>query len=73
MTNGLISIIYKSSDSYNRSSKPTSSLSPTSLFVISISCILLSVSPISKGNLLVKAGSASDIISLSVKLGRRVV
>jgi hypothetical protein len=73
MTNGLISIIYKSSDLYNRSSKPTSSLSLTSLSVISISCILLSVSPISKGNLLIKAGSASNIISLSVKPGRRVV
>jgi hypothetical protein len=73
MTNGLISMIRKSSDSYNRSSKPTSSLSLISLSVISISCIFLSVSPTSKGNLLVKAGSTSDIISPSIKPGRRVV
>jgi hypothetical protein len=73
MTNGLISIIRKSSDLYNRSSKPTSSPSLTLLSVISISCILLSISSTSEGNLLVKAGSASNIISPSVKLGRRVV
>jgi hypothetical protein len=73
MTNGLISIIHKSLDSYNRSSKPTSSPSLTSLSVISISYILLSVSPTSKSNLLVKAGSASNIISPSIKPGRRVV
>jgi hypothetical protein len=58
---------------YNRSSKPISSLSLTSLSIISISCILLSVSPTSEGNLLVKVGSASNIISPSVKPGRRVV
>jgi hypothetical protein len=73
MTNGLTSTIRKSSDLYNRSSKPTSSPSPTLLSVISISCILLSVSPTSEGNLLAKAGSTSNIISPSVKLGRRVV
>jgi hypothetical protein len=73
MTNGLISTIYKSLDSYNRSSKPTSSLSPTLLSVISISYILLSISSTSEGNLLVKAGSTSNIISPSVKPERRVV
>jgi hypothetical protein len=73
MTNGLTSIIYKLLDSYNRSSKPTSSPSPTSLSIISISYILLSISPTSESNLLIKAGSASDIISLSIKLGRIVV
>jgi hypothetical protein len=73
MTNRLTSTIRKSLDLYNRSSKPTSSPSLTSLSIISISCILLSVSPTSKGNLLVKAGSASNIISPSVKPGRRVV
>jgi hypothetical protein len=73
MTNGLISMIYKSLDLYNRSSKLTSSPSLTLLSIISISYILLSISPTSKGNLLVKAGSASNIISLSIKLGRRVV
>ena len=73
MTNRLTSMIRKSSDSYNRSSKPTSSLSLTLLSVISISYILLSVSPTSEGNLLVKAGSASNIISPSIKPGRRVV
>jgi hypothetical protein len=73
MTNGLTSIIYKSSDSYNRSSKPTSSPSLTLFSVISISCILLFISPTSEGNLLAKAESASNIISPSVKPGRRVV
>jgi hypothetical protein len=73
MTNGLISTICKLSDLYNKSSKPISSLSPTLLSTISISYILLSISSTSKGNLLVKAGSASNIISPSIKLGRRVV
>jgi hypothetical protein len=73
MTNRLISTIYKSLDLYNRSFKPTSSLSPTSLFTISISYILLSVSLTSEGNLLVKVGSASNIISPSIKPGRRVI
>ena len=73
MTSGLISTIRKSSVLYIKSFKPTSSLSPTLLFVISISYILLSVSLISEGNLLVKAESISDIISLSVKLSKRVV
>ena len=73
MTNGLTSMIRKSSDSYNRSSKLTSSPSLTLLSIISISYILLFVSPTNKGNLLIKAGSTSDIISLSIKLGRRVV
>jgi hypothetical protein len=73
MTNGLTSMTYKSSDSYNKSFKPISSLSLTSLSVISISYILLFVSPISEDNLLIKAGSVSDIISLSVKLNKRVV
>jgi hypothetical protein len=73
MTNGLTSIIRKLLDSYNRSSKPISSPSLTLLFIISISCILLSISPTSEGNLLVKAGSASNIISPSVKPRRRVV
>jgi hypothetical protein len=73
MTNGLTSTTYKSLDSYNKSFRPISSLSPTSLSIISISYILLSVSLTNKGNLLIKAGSVSDIISLSVKLGKRVV
>jgi hypothetical protein len=73
MTNGLTSTTYKSLDSYDRSSRPISSLSPTSFSIISISYILLSVSSISEGNLLVKAGSVSDIISFSVKLSKRVV
>jgi hypothetical protein len=66
-------MIYKSLDLYNRSFKPISSLSPILLSIISISYILLSISPTSEGNLLVKAGSVSNIISPSVKLGRRVV
>jgi hypothetical protein len=66
-------MIRKSLDLYNRSSKPISSPSLTLLSVISISYILLSISPTSKGNLLVKARSTSNIISLSVKPGRRVV
>jgi hypothetical protein len=73
MTNRLTFTIYKLLDLYNRSSKPISSPSPTSLSVISISYILLSISPTNKGNLLAKAGSASNIISSSVKPGRRVV
>jgi hypothetical protein len=73
MTNRLIFIIYKSLDLYNRSFKPISSPSPTLLFAISISCILLSISLTSKGNLLAKAVSSSNIISLSINLGRRVV
>jgi hypothetical protein len=66
-------MIRKSLDSYNRSSKPTSSPSLTLLSVISISYILLFISPTSKGNLLVKAGSISNIISPSIKPRRRVV
>ena len=73
MTNELTSTIRKSSVPYIKSFKPTSSLNLTSLFIISISYILLSVSLINEGNLLVKAGSVSDIISLSVKLSKRVV
>jgi hypothetical protein len=73
MISGLTSTIRKSLVPYIKSSKPTSSLSLTSLFIISISYILLSVSLISEDNLLVKAGSVSDIISLSVKLSKRVV
>ena len=73
MTSGLTSTIRKSSVLYIKSFKPTSSLSLTSLSIISISYILLSVSLISEGNLLIKAGSVSDIISLSVKPGKRVV
>jgi len=73
MTNKLIFIIYKLLDLYNRSFKLISSLSPTLLSVISISYILLFISLTNKGNLLIKAGFVSDIISLSVKLGRRVV
>jgi hypothetical protein len=60
-------------DLYNRSFKLISSLSLTSLSIISISYILLSISPISESNLLVKVGSMSNIISLSIKLGKRVV
>ena len=73
MTNGLTSTIRKSSVPYIKSFKPTSSLSLTSLFIISISYILLSVSLTNEGNLLIKAGSISDIISFSVKLSKRVV
>jgi hypothetical protein len=73
MTNRLTSMICKSLDLYNKSSKPISSPSLTLLSVISISYILLFVSPISEGNLLVKVGSASNIISPSIKLRRRVV
>ena len=73
MISGLTSTIRKSSVPYIKSSKPTSSLSPTSLSIISISYILLSVSSINESNLLVKAGSVSNIISLSVKLSKRIV
>jgi hypothetical protein len=66
-------MIYKSLDLYNRSSKPTSSPSLTSLSAISISYILLSISPTSEGNLLAKAGFVSNIISPSIKPRRRVV
>ena len=73
MTNGLISTIRKSSVPYIKSFKPTSSLNLTSLFIISISYILLSVSLINKSNLLIKAGFINDIISFNVKLNKRVV
>jgi hypothetical protein len=73
MTNGLTSTTRKSLDLYNKSFKPISSLSLTSLSIISISYILLFVSLISEDNLLIKAESISDIISLSVKLNKRVV
>jgi hypothetical protein len=73
MINGLTSTTRKSSDSYNKSSRPISSLNPTSLSVIFISYILLSVSPINKSNLLIKAESVSDIISFNVKPSKRVV
>jgi hypothetical protein len=66
-------MIYKLLDLYNRSSKLISSPSPTLLSVISISYILLSISPTSEGNLLIKAGSINNIISPSIKPGRRVV
>jgi len=73
MTNGLISTIRKSSVPYIKSFKPTSSLNLTSLFIIFISYILLSVSLINKDNLLIKVRSISNIISLNVKLNKRVV
>ena len=73
MINGLTSTIRKSSVLYIKSSRPISSLNPTSLSVIFISYILLSVSPINKGNLLIKAESVSDIISFNVKPSKRVV
>jgi hypothetical protein len=69
----LISIVCKFLVLGNRFSRLISSPPLILHSVISISYILLSVSPIIKGTLLVKAGSISDIISLSVKLGRRVV
>ena len=73
MINGLMSMTYKSSDSYNKSFKPINSFSLTSLFIISIFYILLFVSFINKSNLLIKTEFISDIISLSVKLNKRVV
>jgi hypothetical protein len=73
MTNGLIFTIYKSLDLYNKSFKPINSFSLTSLFIISISYILLSVSLINKSNFLIKAKSISDIISLNIKLKKRVI
>jgi hypothetical protein len=73
MTNRLIFIIYKSLDLYNRSFKLISSLSLILLFIISISYILLFISFINKGNLLVKAGFISNIISLNIKIEKRVV
>ena len=73
MINGLMFMTYKSSDSYNKSFKPINSFSLTSLFIISIFYILLFVSFINKSNLLIKTEFISDIISLSVKLNKRVV
>ena len=73
MTNGLTSTIRKSSVPYIKSFKPISSFSPTLLSIISISYILLFISLINKSNLLIKARSISDIISLNVKLSKRVV
>ena len=73
MTNGLTSTIRKSSVPYIKSFKPISSFSPTLLSIISISYILLFISLINESNLLIKAGFISDIISLSVKLSKRVV
>ena len=73
MTNGLTSTIRKSSVPYIKSFKPTSSLSLTSLFIISISYILLFISLINKSNLLIKAESINDIISFNIKLSKRVV
>jgi len=73
MINELTSTIRKSSVPYIKSFKPTSSLNLTSLFIISISYILLSVSLINKSNLLIKAGFINDIISFNVKLNKRVV
>jgi hypothetical protein len=55
------------------SSRLISSPKPTLLFIISISYILLSISLISKSNLLINTRSISNIISLSIKLGKRVV
>jgi hypothetical protein len=55
------------------SSRLTSSPKLTLLSIISISYILLSISPTSKGNLLVNAESISNIISPNIKLGKRVV
>jgi hypothetical protein len=55
------------------SSKLISSLKPILLFITFISYILLFISLITKGTLLIKAGSISNIISLSVKLSKRVV
>jgi hypothetical protein len=73
MTNVLTFIICKFLVLGNRFSRLISS-SPLILHsIIFISYILLSVSSTIKGTLLVKVGSISDIISLSVKLGRRVV
>jgi hypothetical protein len=73
-----MSIVYKCLILVNRffksiSFKLISFLKPTSLFIIFISYILLFISLINKGNLLVKVGSISDIISPSVKLSKRVV
>jgi len=73
MINELTSTIRKSSVPYIKSFKPTSSLNLTSLFIISISYILLSVSLINKSNLLIKAGFINDIISFNVKLNKKVV
>jgi len=73
MTNKLTFIIYKSSILYIRSFKPISSLSLISLFIISISYILLFISFINKSNLLIKARFINDIISFNVKLSKKVI
>ena len=73
MINELTSTIRKSSVPYIKSFKPTSSLNLTSLFIISISYILLSVSLTNKSNFLIKVKSINDIISFNVKLNKRVV
>jgi hypothetical protein len=69
----LIFAIYKFSVLGNRFSRLISSPLPILYSIISIFYILLFVSSTIKGTLLVKVGSISNIISLSVKLGRRVV
>jgi hypothetical protein len=69
----LISIVYKFSVLGNRFSRSISSPLLILYFIIFISYILLSVSPTIKGTLLVKAGFISNIISLNIKLGKRVV
>ena len=73
MINKLIFIIYKSLNSYNKSFKLISSFNLISLFIISISYILLSVSLINKSNLLIKIKSINNIISFNIKLNKRVV
>ena len=73
MTNKLMFIIRKSLVLYIKSFKPISSLNLILFSVISISYILLFISLINESNLLIKAGFISDIISLSVKLSKRVV
>jgi hypothetical protein len=66
-------IVYIESILGNKSSKLISSSKLILLSMTFISYILLSISLTTKGILLVKAGSISNIISLSIKLGRRVI
>ena len=73
MTNGLIFIIRKSLILYIKSFKPINSFNLTLLFIIFIFYILLFISFINKNNLLIKTESINDIISLNVKVNKRVI
>ena len=58
---------------YIKSFKPINSFNLISLFIIFISYILLFISFINKSNFLIKVKFINDIISLNVKVNKRVI